>query len=56
VVLLRWKPDLWMRGGSLRGTAAIAAVVAACIAVTLLSYAALRIPFLSELLRRRKRA
>jgi len=56
VVLLRWKPDLWMRGGSFRGTAAIAAVVAACVAVTLLSYAALRIPFLSELLRRRKRA
>ena len=56
VALLRWKPDMWMSGGSLRGTAAVAAVVAACIAVTLLSYAALRIPFLSELLHRRKRA
>jgi hypothetical protein len=43
-----------MQGGSARGTLLIAAVVAACLLLTLLSYAALRMPFLSELLHRRK--
>jgi putative peptidoglycan lipid II flippase len=56
VLLRRLQPDLWMQGGSARGTLMIAAVVAACILLTLLSYAALRIPFLSELLHRRRPA
>ena len=54
VLLRRLQPDLWMQGGSARGTLLIAAVVAACLLLTLLSYLALRMPFLSELLHRRK--
>ncbi len=56
VLVGRLWPDLWARGGSARGTLMIAAVVAACVLLTLLSYAALRIPFLAELLHRWKRA
>jgi putative peptidoglycan lipid II flippase len=55
VLFLRWKPDLWLRGGSLRATLAIAAVAAACVGATLLAYVALRIPFLSDLFRRRRK-
>ena len=55
LVMLRWKPDLWREAGSFSGTIAVGAVVAGCIALTLGSYAALRIPFLSELLKRRRK-
>jgi putative peptidoglycan lipid II flippase len=51
---LRWQPELWRRAGSLRVAAAMAAVVAACVALTLAAYFVLRVPFLSDLLRRRK--
>jgi putative peptidoglycan lipid II flippase len=53
VAFLRWKPDLWMHGGSFRATVLIAAVAAAGVALTLVMYLVLRIPFLSDLMRRR---
>ncbi len=49
-----WKPDLWTRGGSLRATALIAAVMAACVGLTVLMYVILRVPFLADLVRRRR--
>jgi putative peptidoglycan lipid II flippase len=55
ILFLRWKPDLWMRGGSLRATAQIAAVVTACVGVTILMYVVLRVPYLADLLRRRRK-
>jgi hypothetical protein len=54
VLFLRWKPDLWIRGGSLRSTALIAAAAAACLGLTVLAYAALRVPYLTDLVRRRR--
>jgi hypothetical protein len=55
VLFLRWQPDLWVRGGSLRATALIAAAASACVGVTVLSYLALRVPYLTDLVRRRRR-
>jgi peptidoglycan biosynthesis protein MviN/MurJ (putative lipid II flippase) len=54
VFFLRWKPELWMHGGSLGATLLIAAVVAACVILTLLMYIALRVPFLADLFNRRR--
>jgi putative peptidoglycan lipid II flippase len=54
VLFVRWKPDLWVRGGSLGSTALIAATAAACIGLTILMYAALRVPYLTDLVRRRR--
>jgi putative peptidoglycan lipid II flippase len=54
-LFLRWKRDLWLSGGSLAATGQILAVCLLCVAVTLLSYAGLRIPFLADLLRRRRK-
>jgi putative peptidoglycan lipid II flippase len=51
---LRWKPDLWIEGGTLGATAQIAAVVAVGVCLTMASYAVLRVPFLADLLKRRK--
>jgi putative peptidoglycan lipid II flippase len=51
-----WKPGLWMHGGSLGATLLIAAAVAAGVGLTLGMYAALRVPFLTELLKRRRPA
>jgi putative peptidoglycan lipid II flippase len=55
VAFRSWKPDLWLRGGELSSTALIASVVLACAGVTILMYVWLRIPFLSDLLRRRRK-
>jgi putative peptidoglycan lipid II flippase len=55
VLVRRWKPDLWMTGGSLRSTALIAGIVAVCIGVTLLAYLILRVPYLADIFRRRRR-
>jgi putative peptidoglycan lipid II flippase len=55
VLVVRFMPDLWLRGGTGGATILIAAIVAACLGLTLAAYALLRIPFLSELLRRRRR-
>ncbi len=55
VAFLRWKPDLWLHGGSLRATALVAAVVLACVGLTIGMYVLLRIPFLADLVRRRRK-
>jgi putative peptidoglycan lipid II flippase len=54
VCFLRWQPDLWVRGGSLRATALIAAVAAACVGLTVLMYLVLRVPYLTDLVRRQR--
>ena len=56
IIFIRVRPDIWLHGGRLRSTAVILAVVLACAAMTLLMYIVLRIPFLNDLLRRRKKA
>jgi putative peptidoglycan lipid II flippase len=55
VLAVRFMPGLWLRGGTGKATLLIALIVAACVGLTLASYALLRIPFLSELLRRRRK-
>jgi putative peptidoglycan lipid II flippase len=54
VGFLMWKPDLWVHGGSLRSTALIAAACAAGVGVTVLMYLVLRVPYLTDLVRRRR--
>jgi putative peptidoglycan lipid II flippase len=54
VAFLRWKPDLWVHGGSLRATALIAAAAAACVGLTIFMYVLLRVPYLTDLLKRRR--
>jgi putative peptidoglycan lipid II flippase len=56
VAFLRWKPDMWIHGGGLRATAAITAVCAACVGLTVLMYVVLRVPFLTDLARRQRRS
>ena len=51
---LWWKPELWVHGGSLRATALIAAAAAAGVGLTVAMYVALRVPYLTDLLRRRR--
>jgi putative peptidoglycan lipid II flippase len=55
VGFLSWKPDLWLHGGSLRATALIAVVCALSIGTTVLMYVVLRVPYLTDLVRRKKR-
>jgi putative peptidoglycan lipid II flippase len=54
VIFLKWQPDLWVRGGSLRATALIASVAAACVGLTVLMYLVLRVPYLTDLVRRQR--
>jgi putative peptidoglycan lipid II flippase len=54
VAFLRWKPDLWLHGGSLRSTALIAAAAASCVGLTVLMYIVLRVPYLTDLVKRRR--
>lgn len=54
VLFRHWQPALYLRGGSLAATAVIAAVAAACIGLTLVMYLFLRVPFLADILRRRR--
>ncbi len=54
LAFLAWKPDLWVHGGALRATALIAAAAAAGIALTVAMYVALRVPYLTDLVRRRR--
>jgi putative peptidoglycan lipid II flippase len=56
MLFLAWKPDLWMRGGSLRGAAWIAAAALVSVLLTLAVYLILRVPFLADMIARRKRA
>ena len=55
VLFLAWKPDLWMRGGSLRGAALIAAAAFVSVLLTLAVYLVLRVPFLADVIARRKK-
>jgi putative peptidoglycan lipid II flippase len=56
IAVQRLWPDLWLRAGSFRGALAVAGVAAGCVGLTVAAYAALRIPFLSELVKRRRGA
>jgi putative peptidoglycan lipid II flippase len=55
LAFLRWKPDVWVHGGSLGTTALFAAVVAVAVCITLLMYVLLRVPFLADLFRKRQK-
>ena len=50
-----WKPGLWAHGGSLRGVAWIAAAALVAVALTLVVYLVLRVPFLADVIARRKK-
>ncbi len=54
IAFLRWKPDLWVHGGRLAATAQIAGVAALGILVTLGMYLLLRVPYVADLLKRRR--
>ncbi|HET6451847.1 MAG TPA: murein biosynthesis integral membrane protein MurJ [Spirochaetia bacterium] len=54
VGFLLWKPDLWIHGGTLRATALIGGVAAAGVGLTVAMYAALKVPYLTDLVRRRR--
>jgi putative peptidoglycan lipid II flippase len=54
VAFLRWKPDLWVHGGSLGATALIAAAATACVGLTICMYVVLRVPYLTDLFKRRR--
>ena len=54
VGFLQWKPDLWVHGGALRSTGLIAAACVASVGLTVVMYLALRVPYLTDLLRRRR--
>ena len=51
-----WKPDLWIGGGSIRGVAWTAAAALVAVSLTLLVYLVLRVPFLADVLSRRRKA
>jgi putative peptidoglycan lipid II flippase len=51
-----WKPDLWMRGGSLRGVALIAAASLVSVLLTLAVYVVLKVPFLADVIARRRKS
>jgi len=55
ILFLAWKPDLWTRGGSLRGAAWIAAAALVSVLLTLAVYLILRVPFLADMIARRKK-
>jgi putative peptidoglycan lipid II flippase len=55
VLFQAWKPGLWMRGGSLRGAAWIAAAALISVLLTLAVYLILRVPFLADVIARRKK-
>ncbi|HVO37910.1 MAG TPA: murein biosynthesis integral membrane protein MurJ [Spirochaetia bacterium] len=52
----RWKPDLWVHGGSLTGAAWIAAAAVIALALTIGMYLLLRVPFLVDVIARRRQA
>jgi len=55
ILFQAWKPDLWMEGGRLRGVAWIAAAAIVSILLTLAVYLVLRVPFLADVIARRKK-
>ena len=56
VAFLQWKPDLWVHGGALRSTGLIAAACVVSIGLTVVMYLVLRVPYLTDLVRRRRSA
>jgi len=52
-LFLRWQPGLWLRGGALAATGLIVAAVALSIGLTFAMYVVLRVPFVTDLLRKR---
>jgi putative peptidoglycan lipid II flippase len=50
-----WQPGLWTRGGSLRGVAWIAAACIVSVLLTLGVYLVLKIPFLADVIARRRK-
>jgi len=56
VAFLRWKPDLWVHGGALRPTGLIAAACIASVGLTVAMYLVLRVPYLTDLVKRRRSA
>jgi putative peptidoglycan lipid II flippase len=54
ILFLRWQPDLWVHGGSFRGTALIAAVCALSVGLTVAMYLVMRVPYLTDLVKRRR--
>ena len=55
ILFQAWKPGLWMRGGSLRGVAWIAAAAILSVVLTLGAYLVLRVPFLADVIARRRK-
>ncbi len=55
VLFHAWKPGLWMSGGSLRGVTWTAGVVLVAVALTAGVYLVLRVPFLADVIARRKK-
>ena len=55
MLFLSWKPGLWVHGGSLRGVAWIGAAALVAVALTLVVYLVLRVPFLADVIARRKK-
>jgi len=55
IALVSWKPGLWVRGGSVQGVAWIAAGVLVSVALTLAVYLVLRVPFLADVIARRRK-
>jgi putative peptidoglycan lipid II flippase len=55
LAFLWWKPDLWVHGGRLAATAQIAAVAAAGVLLTFAMYLILRVPYVADLLKRRRK-
>ena len=56
VAFLLWKPDLWVHGGALRSTGLIAAACIASVGLTVAMYLVLRVPYLTDLVKRRRSA
>ncbi|HVP17465.1 MAG TPA: murein biosynthesis integral membrane protein MurJ [Spirochaetia bacterium] len=55
LAFLSWKPDLWVTGGSIRGVAWIAAAALVSVALTLAVYLVLKVPFLADVIARRRK-
>jgi putative peptidoglycan lipid II flippase len=55
ILFQSWKPGLWMSGGSLRGVVWIAAAAIVAVMLTLGVYVVLRVPFLADVIARRKK-
>jgi putative peptidoglycan lipid II flippase len=55
LLFLSWKPDIWVGGGSIGGVAWIAAATLVSVALTLAVYVVLKVPFLADVIARRRK-